>query len=267
TMKNVSIYGKKWLDIIFEQKNKEYGAYQLRKNDEKTTLKAFFSAVIAICLILTAMVFFTSFADKPEELKIVLIRPVSPDIFKIKTEEPIVKKNLRSQKSVTKQKVYKSAPMQIVPQQQAVDFVPTNNEIKSSPTNSDAGSVNLLGVGTTSGTATLPEVTNPNGIETSDNVDTKPSFPGGIERFYIYVGRTFNKPEYDEPTTIKLLVQFVIERDGALSNIVVLSKTNDNLNNEAIRVLKSLKIKWNAGIKDGQTVRTQYTLPITVMSE
>ena len=266
-MKNVSIYGKKWLDIIFEQKNKEYGAYQLRQNDEKTTLKAFFSAVTAICLILTAMVFFTSFADKSEELKIVLIRPVSPDIIKIKTEEPIVKKNLRSQKSVTKQKVYKTAPMQIVPEQQAVDFVPTNNEIKSSPTNSDAGSVNLLGSGATSGTATLPEVKNPNGIEKSNNVDTQPSYPGGIERFYTYVGRTFNKPEYDEPTTIKLLVQFVIERDGALSNIVVLSNTNDNLNNEAIRVLKSLKIKWNAGIKDGQTVRTQYTLPITVMSE
>ena len=59
----------------------------------------------------------------------------------------------------------------------------------------------------------------------------------------------------------------VIERDGAMSDIKVLSKTNDDLNAEAIRVLKSLKTKWTAGIKDGQAVRTKYTLPITVVSE
>ena len=44
-MKNVSIYGKKWLDLVFENKNKEYGAYKLRQEEGKTTAKAFSQAL------------------------------------------------------------------------------------------------------------------------------------------------------------------------------------------------------------------------------
>ena len=71
----------------------------------------------------------------------------------------------------------------------------------------------------------------------------------------------------DEPKTVRILVSFVIERDGDMTDINVLSQTNEALNNEAIRVLKSLKTKWSPGIKNGTAVRTQYTLPITVVAE
>lgn len=267
-MKNVSIYGKKWLAIIFEQKNKEYGAFELRQNEEKTTLKAFFSGVGALVLILATMVFFTSFGDKPEELTIVLIKPVSPTLFKIKTKQVVAKKNLSPKKAISTKKTPNSGQIQIVKTEKADPTTTVINvEPKSFTDNSDGGTTNATVGGTFSGSPVTPETINPNGVESSANVDAQPTFPGGMERFYTYVGRTFNKPEYEEPKTIRLLVQFVVERDGALSNIIVLSKTDIDLNNEAIRVLKSLKTKWNAGIKDGQKVRTQYTLPITILSE
>jgi protein TonB len=57
---------------------------------------------------------------------------------------------------------------------------------------------------------------------------------------------------------------FVIEKDGSMTDIKVLRNPGYGMDKEAIRVLKSLKTKWKPGIKDGQKMRTQYTLPITV---
>ena len=60
------------------------------------------------------------------------------------------------------------------------------------------------------------------------------------------------------------MVSFVIEKDGSMSDIKVLRNPGYGLDKEAVRVLKSLKTKWKPGVKDGQFVRTQYTLPIKI---
>lgn len=270
-MKNVSIYGKKWLDLVFENKNQEYGAYKLRQEEEKTTIKAFFSSVAIIISILSAFVFFASFGDKPEEITIVTIRPVSPDIFDAMTEKPKVEKKQEIRTKLDDIKIPKTAPMKVVQTNQADNNVPKNDEISkansTTTTNgSDKGILLPTNENTINGTETASKVSS-NGIENAASLDKQPLFPGGIERFYAYVGQTFEKPELDESRTVRILVSFVIERDGAMTDIKVLSRTNEELNTEAVRVLKSLKTKWSAGVKDGQPVRTQYTLPITVVSE
>ena len=270
-MKNVSIYGKKWLDLVFENKNQEYGAYQLRQEEGKTTVKAFFSSVGIIVSILAAFVFFTSFGDKPEEITIVTIRPVSPEIFDAIAEKPKVEKKQATKKTAVATVVPKTAPMQVVQTEQADNEVPKNNELPktngiSSSNGTETGTLPSTNENTTNGTEIETKPLN-NGVENAASLDKQPLYPGGMERFYAYVGRNFEKPESDEPKTVRILVSFVIERDGIMTDIKVLSRTNEELNIEAVRVLKSLKTKWTAGVKDGQAVRTQYTLPITVVSE
>jgi len=94
-----------------------------------------------------------------------------------------------------------------------------------------------------------------------------PEFPGGMAKFYSYVGNNFQRPELDVERTLKVYVSFVIERDGSITDIKVLNDPGYGLGKEAIRVLKSIKTKWTPGILNGKTVRTAYNLPITIKTE
>ena len=99
----------------------------------------------------------------------------------------------------------------------------------------------------------------------SKELDRQPMFPGGLKGFYEYVGNNFERQEIEEGETVRVLVSFVIEKNGTMTDIEVTQKTTAAVDKEAIRVLKSLKTKWSPGFKDGEPVRTQYTLPITIM--
>ncbi|MNX39750.1 Gram-negative bacterial tonB protein [compost metagenome] len=94
-----------------------------------------------------------------------------------------------------------------------------------------------------------------------------PEFPGGMAKFYTYVGNNFQKPELDAEKTLRVYVSFVIERDGSITDITVIKDPGYGLGKEAIRVLKSIKAKWTPGILNGKTVRTAYNLPITIKTE
>ena len=98
-------------------------------------------------------------------------------------------------------------------------------------------------------------------------MDKQPSFPNGIDKFYSYVGSNFNKPELDDEKTVTVKVSFIVEKDGAMSNIKVLEDPGYGLGAEAIRVLKSLKTKWIPGILNGEPMRTAYNLPISIRLE
>jgi protein TonB len=99
------------------------------------------------------------------------------------------------------------------------------------------------------------------------SVEKNPAFPGGINEFLKMVGNRFVAPELDEEKTIKILVFFVVEKDGSLSNITVPKNPGFGLDIEAIRVLKSIKTKWEPGIYKGKSVRTSYSLPIVIKTQ
>jgi protein TonB len=95
-------------------------------------------------------------------------------------------------------------------------------------------------------------------------LDKLPEFPGGISKFYTYVGNNFEKQEIEGSGSIQVFVSFVIERDGSMTDIQIKRDPSYGLGKEAIRVLKSLKTKWSPGMINGKAVRTGYNLPITV---
>lgn len=271
-MSKLNINKNEWLELVFEGKNKEYGAYQLRQEDGKTTMKAFFSAIALITVIALLPVLLSSFSDKP------VVEPLAPDpelhVTEVTFKKEEIKKVLPTTKSEA-QKPIKSkdlANTRIVEATTAPDIDFTKPE--------DVGKTNTTST-TSTGTETNPEIgntntsvvvitepaDNPNEIKPSGILDKSPNFPGGINEFLKTVGKKFVTPELDEEKTIKILVFFVVERDGTLSNITVHKNPGFGLDAEAIRVLKSIKTKWEPGIYKGKPVRTSYSLPIVVKTQ
>ncbi|MET0759443.1 MAG: energy transducer TonB [Flavobacterium sp.] len=99
--------------------------------------------------------------------------------------------------------------------------------------------------------------------ETKD-VDVKPEFPKGTDAFYKFIAKNFKSPE-EEGLNGKIIMTFVIETDGSISNIKVLQDVGYGSGEEAMRVLKKTD-KWIPGKFDGKPVRVLYHLPITIQS-
>lgn len=91
--------------------------------------------------------------------------------------------------------------------------------------------------------------------------EVRPTFPGGIQAFYDFVGKNYKAPE--ENIKGKVFIQFVIEKDGSLTDIKSVRDIGHGTGEEAIRVLK-LSPKWIPGEQDGKKVRVQYSLPISI---
>ncbi len=266
-MSNVSIYEKKWLDLVFEGKNKEYGAYKLRQNYLRTTAQAF---VFGVVLLSSFIFLLSSFKRK---IELVPAKYLKETIIKLHTYKPPVT-NTRNLKQQSQKQIKTEIKIPINHNFVAVkpeDVLqqPTELEIpkNSLPENgiSTAGIPSILPKTTRGNEASVViEKPKDTSVKKSFELDRQPSFAGGIKNFYEYIGSHFDRSNLDEDTSVRVLVTFVIEKDGSMSDIKVVAKTNQIIDNEAVRVLKSIKTKWTPGIKDGESVRTQFTQPIII---
>lgn len=270
-MSNVSIFEKKWIDLVFEGKNKEYGAYQLRKESPRTTLGAFFFSLLFIGLIFGVGMLFSSFnSPSKNEVPVVL----NDSIIRVDLIEPPV---TEEEEKVEKEESSPAAPIEDVSENKPFVVAPTAEAEPDVKKNVDLPNTNTPVGGVVGGTGIVP-TTNPSSGGDGDNdepktptgpvlsnvLDMQPEFPGGMKKFYDYVGDNFERQEIDNVESITVHVSFVIEKDGSMTDIRVLRNPGYGMDKEAIRVLKSLKTKWKPGVLNGQNVRTQYTLPITV---
>lgn len=268
-MSNVSIYEKNWIDLVFEDKNKAYGAYQLRQENSRTTLIAFFSSITLIIAIIGGGMIFSSFNKMPD-VPVVAI-PESPTIVTVDLEtkpefekpkvEPIQQASSAATSNEFKKYVADKNPDTEVEVVKNTDIAPQTTTTGSGTDNGPAIAPTGSG-GNTTGTA---NVSIPDGPITTNDLDRLPKYPGGMEKFYQYVSNTIDKEEIESGSfSVNVIMAFVIERDGSMTDIKAVRSSDKNLEREAIRVLKNLKVKWEPGYKDGEKVRTQYLLPIKV---
>lgn len=101
-------------------------------------------------------------------------------------------------------------------------------------------------------------------VTESAGLDMKPDYPGGIKEFYSFISRNFSVPEVDKDMLAKILLSFVVEKDGTLSNIKVLRDPGYGMGDEAVRIFKLCPEKWIPGYKNGKPVRCSYTIPINI---
>ena len=99
-------------------------------------------------------------------------------------------------------------------------------------------------------------------IYNTDGIEVKPDFPGGMGEFYKYFANNYKTPNVKRLNG-KVLVTFVIERDGSIVDVKVLRDIGYGTGEEAMRVLNNSP-KWLPGEQDGRRVRVRFTLPITI---
>jgi len=94
-------------------------------------------------------------------------------------------------------------------------------------------------------------------------VEISPEYPGGEQAFARYLQQNIKYPAYAKLNHVqgRVYIQFVVERDGSLTDIKSLRAPSDDLANEAIRVMQTCP-HWKPGIQNGKPVRVQYTIPI-----
>lgn len=276
-MANQSIYSDRWIDIVFENRNKEYGAYQLRHENPKTTLKALGIGFMLITFLVSIPMFLKESTANgvitycpiatPLEMSSVIFPPEKKP--EMQTVAPLTKKEVEKPKTeVNKENLIDPT---VTEAEQATAEINTNEEAQQSTAKPEDGAIagNVSG-GVKGGTGTLLEPTS-TGTNPEDNgprfaavLDKQPSFPGGMSKFYSYVAQNFKTPATEMSNEIKVYVSFVIEKDGSMTDIKVPRNPGYGLDREAIRVLKSLKTKWTPGILNGKPVRTYYNLPILI---
>lgn len=274
-MSKLSIYETKWTDLVFENKNKEYGAYQLRQESSKNSITALFTSLMIIAALGSVSMLISKLIPheiiEQPTIYCPMITPIdlTPDLVKPAEPEPIAppQQSAPAAQSISTQL---TNPVVTAAAQATPDVIAPNTQNAPVVDNTNSGTgtaVNTLPTTGGGGGEVAPSTGNINDPVNAAILDKLPEFPGGMSKFYTYVGNNFNKPELDADRTMRVYVSFVIEKDGSMTDIIVKNDPGYGLGKEAVRVLKSLKTKWTPGILDGKAVRTAYNLPITIKTE
>jgi protein TonB len=263
----LDIFNKGWLDIVFEGRNKSYGAYELRKSNGRTSIIALIiGAVVFAFAVATPMIadFIGNSSSDDEVLlnkKIVTIKlppkekpvenlppppPPPPKVDVVKFVKPVVAK---------KEEITEEPPPQKALEKKDIG----DKNIKGDP---DAPAT-LAPVG--DGPKDQEVTEDPNKLYSMAGIETKPDFPGGMAKFYKYIGEEFEPSTDEDFKGGKVFVSFVVEKDGSLTDIKVTRDVGYGSKEEAIRVLKKCR-KWVPGEQNGKKVRVLYSLPITIQA-
>ena len=109
-------------------------------------------------------------------------------------------------------------------------------------------------------------------IEQSDKVfevvDEMPSFPGGQSALFDFMAKNIKYPKGAEDYGIqgRVILTFIVKKDGSLSDVRVAKSVDPALDKEAVRLVKSMP-KWNPGIHKGKYVNVKFTLPVTFRNQ
>ncbi len=259
----LDIYKQKWIDMVFEGKNKAYGAYVLRKENPKVTLIALFiGAAIFASLLALPMLDWSSDNDEVEE-KVTMVDMAKLAAPPVEEPKPLIPPPPPPPPAPKIDEV-KFVKPKVVEKEKVVEEIKTIEELKDK----NVGAKDVKGRDDGKIVIDAPSGEGDKDVKiVEDNtvynaVEVKPDFPGGLQKFYDFVGKNYRAPEED--IRGKVYVQFVVEKDGSLTDIKVMRDIGYGTGAEAIRVLKKSP-KWKPGIQNGRPVRVLYSLPISIV--
>jgi len=270
-MAKLDIFDPQWLDVVFKGRNQAYGAYVLRKENPKTITKALIiGSVIFILLVTSPLIakyisgFTKSSADdeKPVLATEVVLQPPPP------VDEQAPPPPPAAEPPRPKVDQVKFPPPVVVPAEQVKDEEPpTVEELKVA----DPGQKTIAGDPTAEIRIDEPvgeapqgaAVTEDNSVYNFASIEQLPEFPGGQAGWRKFLERNLRYPAMARENNIqgRVTVQFVVEKDGSLTDIKVLRGIGAGCDEEAVRVLKSAP-KWKPGVQNGRPVRVSYVMPI-----
>lgn len=265
-MSKIDLFNKEWIDVVFAKKNKAYGAYELRQTNASNTAKSLFIAsAIFIFLFLAPRIYalLKGMAPEPPQEKVteVVMQPPPPINPEVQTPPPV-------EPPPPKQDQVKFPPPIVKPDNLVRDEQPPTVEdlkkadpgqktIEGDPT---AEPVQITAAGEGPKQAVVVE---DNTVYSFVSMENPPAYPGGIEKFYKFLGDNIKYPPMAAENNIQgnVFVSFTVEKDGSLTDIKIDRKLGYGTDEEAVRVLKLSK-RWNPGMQNGKPVRVKYNIPI-----
>ena len=275
-----NLTSKEWRDLIFSDKNKDFGAYQLRKNSEKRHTLAVIFTLIGLAVVILAVIGYSKLSDKlaaDREAELLLERERMQQV-EMAPEEEVPEEEPEEQKmemDIPEVPEEVLATVQVT-QIAIVDADKVKNEVmtmdEQMEDNTARGVVTQEGADDADKFQAVKEqvvvVEEPKEQPKPDQIFTaveQPAeFPGGQEALMKWLSNNIRYPENAQQngTQGRVTVRFVVEKDGSVSGATILKGVDKDLDAEALRVVKRMP-KWQAGKNNGQAVRSYFTLPVT----
>ncbi|EGN55692.1 cell envelope biogenesis protein TonB [Hallella multisaccharivorax DSM 17128] len=278
-MAQIDLTRNGWCDLIFEGRNKEYGAYKLRTQTGKRNLKAIIT--IAILAALAIILFYIkagydayqaahaknenvtelSALNQPKKKEAKVERKVEVE------EKKEVVKEVKSSIKFTAPVIKKDAEVKPEDEMKTQDqIMKTNTAIGALDVkgNSDQGEIlkvtQRVETEPVKAEAPKPEVEN----KVFDVVEQMPSYPGGQGALMQFLQSNIKYPVVAQENGVqgRVTISFVVERDGSITDVAVARSVDPSLDREAMRVVKSMP-KWIPGKQNGQAVRVKYNVPVS----
>lgn len=274
-MSKIDLISGEWTDIVFANRNQAYGAYALRKSTGRRNAIAIL-AVILLAIACQIGLTIKNIADEEAAKRAAMTQVTELSALEQKKEAKVERKEIVKKPDVEKvvEKVKSSvkftAPVikkdnEVKPE----DELKTQDEIMN--TKAAVGSFDVKGNDESGEVLKAKEVivtepVKPKEEETKvfDVVEQMPQFPGGPQALFEYLSTHIKYPVVAEENGVqgRVIVTFVVERDGSITDVKVAKSVDPSLDKEAQRVVKSMP-NWIPGKQNGAAVRVKYTVPVT----
>jgi protein TonB len=263
--KDVDLTSREWLNLVFEGKNKEYGAYELRDSSSDRHLKA----LLIVTMVGLALIFLprlvTSVIPQPDRVVIsggVFISDLgeTPPAKPAETVAAIIPPSLEVRKSI------QFTPPRIVDDQAVRNEVATQIDL-SDPTaviaiHTVTDGLEIGGVHPDEVTTIIQEEPKDPTIEVAPEIPA--AFPGGEKALMQWLSDNLVYPvgALERGAQGQVIIRFVVAPDGLIGNVEIVRRSVDpSLDQEAVRVVKKMP-KWFPGKHNGKVVYAYYTLPV-----
>lgn len=274
-MSKIDLISGEWTDLVFAGRNQAYGAYQLRKGTGKRNVISII-AVIVLVLLCQIGLSIKKAADAEAKKRAAMTEVVELS----KLEQPKKKAEVKQQKKIqvepekvverVKSSIKFTAPVikkdnEVKPEEE----LKTQDELMNTKTaigaidvkgNDDKGGEVLKLKEAVAQPEPKPEVEN----KVFDVVEQMPSFPGGPSALMKYLSENVKYPVVAQENGVqgRVVVSFVVEKDGHITDVKVVRSVDPSLDKEAARVVKSMP-NWIPGKQNGSAVRVKYNVPVS----
>lgn len=276
-MAKIDLYDPKWVDMVFAEKNQAYGAYVLRKQTSARNIRSIVFLLIA-ALLIGGFLAYKVHQQKMEEEKLAYMEAqelakLRDQLKEKKEDKPVVQPKVEPKKEIPEVRETQKFTAPVIKKD---ELVKEENQVKQMD---DLDKKVAVGVKDQEGVKdrTVEAIRNDIAVNTPpkeevkqqvvekifDVVEVPPTFPGGEGQLRAWLAANTKYPPVAEDNGIqgRVIVQFVVERDGSVSNVNVVRGVDPSLDKEAARVVRSMP-KWTPGKQNGQAVRARFNVPV-----
>lgn len=278
--KFINLNSTEWCDLVFEERNKRYGAYRLRQTSYRRYLVAFLIVMVITAIVSVLPQLYGVVENITQKDLGPMEQTVELSVLPIEEQVPeeLIKEEIIQPGEVSPPPPALKSSMQFVPPVIARDeevssenqFAKTQQELQSSTLQISIADV--MGTDEQHG-IDISELSRPVELAVEDlvveedkpleNAEQAPSFPGGLEALSKYLSENIQYPISARENGIqgKVIIKFVVSRTGDIMDIQVTRGVDASLNQEAVRVVQSMP-RWIPGKQKGKAVSVYFTLPV-----